>query len=173
LSAEGWPDGPIVLGVGWNFPEPLIRAAADLAAALELHLVCAFVDPASYLTEWEPEGQRTARSLDPDVNEEAEYPAGRLQRSLETLLGQPGETWSFRVLNGDVPKALTRLAENTGASLIIVGADRPGSLAWVDRLLEGTVSASLIHSQRRPVLVVPESRPKGPVQRSSAAPGFR
>jgi nucleotide-binding universal stress UspA family protein len=173
LSGEGWPDGPIVLGVGWNFPEHLIRAAAGLAAALDVHLACAFVDPASYLTEWEPEGQRTARSLDPKVNEEAEYPASQLQRSLENLLGQPGETWSFRVLNGDVPKALSRLAENTGASLIVVGADRSGSLAWVDRLLEGSVSASLIHSQRRPVLVVPEVRAKDPVQPASTAPGFR
>ena len=162
MSVEGWPEGPIVLGVGWNCPEPLIRAAAGLAAALELHLVCAFVDPASYLTEWEPEGLRTALSLDPNVNEEADYPASQLQRVLELLLGQPGETWSFRVLNGDVPKALSRLAENTGASLIVVGGDKPGSVAWVDRIIEGSVSATLVHHQQRPVLVVPESRPKAP-----------
>jgi nucleotide-binding universal stress UspA family protein len=159
MSPEGWPDGPIVLGVGWTFPEPLIRAAAGLAATLELHLICAFVDPASYITEWEPESQRTALSLDPIVNEEADYPSSQLQRNLEALLGEPGEAWSFRTLNGDVPKALSRLAENAGASMIVVGADRPGSLAWVDRLLEGSVSASLIHNQRRPVLVVPESPP--------------
>ena len=160
MADDGWQDGPLVLGVGWNFPEHLIHAAADLAAALGLHLACAFVDPASYLTEWEPEGQRTAMSLDPNVNEEADFPASQLQRKLELLLGQPGETWSLRVLNGDVPKALSRLAENTGASLIVVGADRPGSLAWVDRLLEGSVSASLLRHQQRPVLVVPDSRRK-------------
>lgn len=157
MSDEGWPYGPIVLGVGWNFSEHLIRTAAELAAALGQHLVCAFVDPASYLTEWEPEGQRAALSLDPIINEEAEFPSKQVQRNLESILGQPGEVWSFRVLNGDVPKALSRLAENTGASLFVVGADRPGSLAWVDRLLEGSVSASLIHHQRRPVLIVPGS----------------
>ena len=155
MSDEGRLDGPIVLGVGWNFSEHLIRTAAELAAALGQHLVCAFVDPASYLTEWEPEGQRAALSLDPIVDVEADFPSKQVQGNLESILGQPGEAWSFRVLNGAVPKALSRLAENTGASLFVVGADRPGSLAWVDRLLEGSVSASLIHHQQRPVLVVP------------------
>jgi hypothetical protein len=135
VSDEGWPDGPIVLGVGWRLSEHLVGTAADLAAALGQHLVCAFVDPASYLTEWETDGQRTALSLDPAVNEEADFPSGQLLRSLESVLGQPGETWSFRVLNGDVSKALGRLTESTDASLLIVGADRPGVLAW-DRILE-------------------------------------
>ena len=157
MSDEAWPDGPIVLGVGWDFSEHLIRTAAELAAALGQHLACAFVDPASYLTEWEPEGQRTALSLDPIGDEEADFPSMQVQRNLESILGQPGEAWSFRVLNGDVSKALSRLAENTGASLLVVGADRPGSLAWVDRLLEGSVSASLIHHQHRPVLIVPRT----------------
>lgn len=147
-----------MLGVGWKFSEHLVRSAAELAAALEEHLVCAFVDPASYLTEWEPEGQRAALSLEPIVNEEADFPSKQLQRNLESILGQPGETWSFRLLNGDVSKALSRLAENTSASLLVVGADRPGSLAWVDRLLEGSVSASLIQGQQRPVLIVPCNR---------------
>ena len=147
-----------MLGVGWKFSEHLVRSAAELAAALEEHLVCAFVDPASYLTEWEPEGQRAALSLEPIVNEEADFPSEQLQRHLESVLGQPGETWSFRLLNGDVSKALSRLAENTSASLLVVGADRPGSLAWVDRLLEGSVSASLIQGQQRPVLIVPCNR---------------
>lgn len=97
MPDEGWPDGPIVLGVGWNSSEHLIRAAAGLAAALGQHLVCAFVDPASYLTEWEPEGQRTALSLDPAFNEEADFPSRQLQRNLESILGQPGESWSFRI----------------------------------------------------------------------------
>ena len=155
MQDEGWPDGPIVLGVGWNFSEHLIRTAAVLAAALGQHLVCAFVDPASYLTEWEPDAIRTARSLDPVVNEETDFPSRQLQRNLESILGQRGESWSFRVLNGDVSKALNRLAENAGASLLIVGADRTGLLARTDRLLEGSVSASLIHNQHRPVLVIP------------------
>ncbi|PTT70690.1 universal stress protein [Arthrobacter sp. HMWF013] len=157
MPDEEWPDGPVVVGVGWSFSEQLILTAAGLATALGQHLVCAFVDPASYLTEWEPEAQRTALSLDPIINEEAEYPSGQVQRNLESILGQPGETWSFRLLNGDVPKALNRLAESTDASLLVVGADRPGHVARLDRFLEGSVSGSLIRSQRCPVLVVPDN----------------
>ena len=161
MRDDGWPDGPIVLGVGWKFSEHLVRSGAGLAAAVGRHLVCAFVDPASYLTEWEPEGQRTAHSLEPIVNEETDFPSRQLQRNLEAVLGQPGESWSFRVLNGDVAKSLSRLAENTDAFLLVVGADRPGPLAWADRFLEGSVSASLLTSQQRPVLVVPDNRQRG------------
>jgi nucleotide-binding universal stress UspA family protein len=146
----------LVLGVDWDFPEHLVRTAAGLAGALEQHLVCAFVDPASYLTEWDPSGERTAHSLDPATNEEADFPSGELLRGLEALLGKPGDSWSFRVLNGDVPKALGRLAESTGASLVIVGADRPGAAAWVDRLLSGSVWGTLASRGQWPVLIVPD-----------------
>jgi nucleotide-binding universal stress UspA family protein len=149
-------EGPVVLGVEWSFSEHLVRTAAFLAALLEKHLICAFVDPASYLTEWAPADQRAALSLDPIINEEAEFPSEQLQQKLETILGRPGKTWSLRVLNGDVCKALNRLAENVGAALLVVGTGRPGSLAWLDRTLQGSVSATLIHHQQRPVLIVPE-----------------
>ena len=126
----------LVLGVDWDFPEHLVRTAAGLAGALEQHLVCAFVDPAT--------------------NEEAVFPSGELLRGLEAILGKPGDSWSFRVLNGDVPKALGRLAESTGASLVIVGADRPGAAAWVDRLLSGSVWGTLASRGQWPVLIVPD-----------------
>jgi nucleotide-binding universal stress UspA family protein len=156
MTAEEWPDGPIILGVDWNFSEHLIRTAEALASALKVHLICAFVDPASYLIEWAPVNQRVALSLDPSVNEEAEFPSRHLQSKLEAILGKSGDTWSFRVLNGDVPKALNRLAANTDATLLVVGAGRPGTLGWLDRTLEGSVPAALAHQQQRPVLIVPE-----------------
>jgi nucleotide-binding universal stress UspA family protein len=158
MPLEEWPEGPIILGVEWDFPEHLVRTAEALAAALKVHLVCAFVDPASYLIEWEPVNQRAALSLDPSNNEEAEFPSGQLQARLEAILGKPGDSWSFRVLNGDVPKALNRLAESTHAALLVVGAGRTGTLAWLDRTLEGSVLAALARQQQRPVLVVPEAR---------------
>lgn len=155
MPKDGWPDGPIVLGVSWGFPELLVRRAADFAADLGLHLVCAFVDPASYLTEWEAEELRTAHSMDPAVNEEADFPAGQLLLSLEAILGLPGEGWSFRVLNGDIAPALGRLAESAGASMFIVGCRRSGVIAWLDRLIEGPVYAALLRQQRLPVLIIP------------------
>ncbi len=158
MDDKGWITGPIVLGVKWTFSPHLIHTAAELATALGRHLICAFVDPAGSLTEWEPGPSRTAQSLEPAPNEEAQYPADELRHRLESLLGPPGKQWSFRVLNGDVSKALCRLAENTGACLLIVGADRQGPLGRMDRILEGSISGSLARRQKRPVLIVPNEK---------------
>lgn len=155
VSDDNWHEGPLILGVAWDFPHHLIRTAADLADVLQVHLICAFVDPASYLTEWEP-GWSTALSLEPAHNAEAQYPSKQVLRRLANILGEPGQQWSFRVLNGDVPQALGRLATSTGTSLMILGGPRPGSIARMERLVEGSVSASLIRTQRWPVLVVPQ-----------------
>lgn len=42
--------GPLILGVPWSVPSLLVRTGAELAAVLEVHLVCAYVDLSSVLT---------------------------------------------------------------------------------------------------------------------------
>lgn len=116
---------------------------------------CAFVDPAGYLAEWDAPGSRTASTLDPAPTYEAQFPSRHVLAILEAVLGPPGAEWSFRVLNGGVSQALARLAESTGASILIVGGPRAGVLARIGRLLEGSVSASLTRIRRMPVLIVP------------------
>jgi Universal stress protein family len=148
--------GPLVLGVPWTVPPVLVRAGAELAAALDVHLVCAYVDPSSVLTEWEPLRTRTAASLDPVVNEEALYPAGDVRARLTSLLGPQGTTWSFRELHGDVSSALARLGGSAGACMLMVGNGRAGVLAKLGRTLEGAVADRLIRIQDRPVVVVPQ-----------------
>ena len=147
----------MVLGVAWEPSEHLIRSGAELAARLEAHLICAYVDPASYLTEWEPPVSRTSASLDPAVNNETDFPSGHVRDVLQAILGPPGEEWSFRVLNGAVAQALGRLAASTDATLLIVGGQRPGRLAAVERMLEGSVGVNLAGLQRKPVLVIPRA----------------
>lgn len=154
-AGRGWFDGPVVLGVAWEPSERLIRAGAGLAAMLDAHLICAFVDPGSYLTEWEPAGSRAGVSLDPAFKTESDFPSRQVREGLQTILGQSGDAWSFRVLNGAVAQALGRLAESTDASVLIVGGQRSGRLAAMSRLLEGSVSVSLTRVQPRPILVVP------------------
>jgi nucleotide-binding universal stress UspA family protein len=158
-GASEWSDGPLVLGVPWEFDERLVRAAAGLAVIMGTHLICAFVDPASYLTEWEPAASQPGTSLDPAPNAEAEYPARQMLAGLIDVLGPPGGAWSFRVLNGDVAHALGRLAQSADAAALIVGGQRPGRVARMGRLLEGSVSLSLTRLQGRPVLVVPHTGP--------------
>ncbi|WP_411374146.1 universal stress protein [Arthrobacter sp. MPF02] len=148
--------GPLILGVPWTVPPVLVRAGAELADALGVHLVCAYVDPASVLTEWEPYRTRTAASLDPVVNEEALYPASEVRASLTGILGPQGTAWSFRELHGDVASALARLADSTGACMLMVGNGRGGPLAKLGRALETGVADKLARLQGRPVVVVPE-----------------
>lgn len=152
----------MVLGVAWNFSAELVAAAAGLAAALGVHLVCAFVDPGSYLTELDQDGPREAQSLDPTVSDEAAFPAGMLRQRLETVLGPAGREWTFRVLNGAVAPSLARLSRSSGASLLVVGGPRTGLLAGMERFLEGSVSEVLTRQQNLPVLIVPCSAGNGP-----------
>lgn len=56
-------DGPVVFGVPWACPAQLVRAAARFARSVDAHLVCAFVDPAGYLAEWDPPRSLRAASL--------------------------------------------------------------------------------------------------------------
>ncbi|MFD0047158.1 universal stress protein [Pseudarthrobacter scleromae] len=148
--------GPLILGVPWPAPPALVRTGAELADALDIHLVCAYVDPSSVLTEWEPPRIRTALSLDPVVNEEALYPANEVRSRITVLLGPDGTAWSFRELHGDVSTALARLAVSTGASMLMVGNGRPGLLAKLGRTMEGAVADRLTRVQNRPVVIVRE-----------------
>ncbi|MBP1136447.1 nucleotide-binding universal stress UspA family protein [Arthrobacter sp. PvP023] len=148
-------DGPVVFGAPWACPAPLVRASALFARSVNAHLVCAFVDPAGYLAEWDPPRSRNAVSLDPAGNAEALFPAADVKASLVRCLGAPGYEWSFRVLGGAVAPALARLAASTGASLLIVGGPRPGLLAGFQRLMEGAVPDELLRIQDRPVLILP------------------
>lgn len=83
--------------------------------------------------------------------------AGAGVAALTGVLGPLGGAWTFRVLNGEVAQALGRLAEATDAAALIVGGQRPGRVARMGRLLEGSVSVSLTRLQARPVLIVPHS----------------
>lgn len=93
LGPEGAPPaGPLILGVPWPVPPGLVRTAAELAAGLEVHLVCAVVDPASYLTEWEP-----LRTLSAVHSTRRQTPAGRPRSRQWTC----GARWSGSLGPGD------------------------------------------------------------------------
>lgn len=68
-------------------------------------------------------------SLDPapDTSGEAAFAAVDVRGALEWILGPGGPGWSFRVLNGDVSSALSRLAESTGPACLWSAGAAPGS----------------------------------------------
>jgi nucleotide-binding universal stress UspA family protein len=149
--------GSVVVGLLPDQDTAVLRAAVSLAVATDAQLLGAYVDPASILIEWDPEGDIASQSLelavgpDDDVTREAHG----LELLLEEAAKPAGLTYSFRILGGDPAKALGRLAAAESAAVIVVGARHPGLLARVDEALAGSVVRRLLSTQPIPVLAVP------------------
>ncbi|NUT71290.1 universal stress protein [Pseudarthrobacter sp. C4D7] len=143
------------MGVVPGQPLAVAHRAADLARSLGVKLVCAYVDVTTYLVE-EPGGRMEASPIDPDgVDDDIEGISASLAGHLRDALGAVGVDWSFVTLAGDPARALGRLAESTGASVIVVGTRERGLGARFEELLVGSVAVHLTHRQHRPILVVP------------------
>ncbi|MEE2523619.1 universal stress protein [Pseudarthrobacter sp. J75] len=149
--------GPLVVGVRPDQHGEVIQAAAALARKLEVALVCAYVDEASYLVEWDPHRATHRLSLHPDKDDDD---VRTLQDQLRSILGQAlegqGVEWSLRTLAGDPSRALGRLAADCDASMIVVGTPEHGLGHRLSEMLNGSISAWLSHHQSCPVLVVPD-----------------
>ncbi|WP_091180774.1 universal stress protein [Paramicrobacterium humi] len=76
------------------------------------------------------------------------------ERVSAVIVGQVA--WDFRLLGGDPAHALSRLADECDARLIVVGGVRKGISHELEDLLSGSIAASLTRLQQRPVLVVPD-----------------
>ena len=119
-----------------------LRAAADLAAHLELRLVVVHVvDRPAALTP-----------VAPDVVRAAEQALGRLV--LETKAG-PVE---IRVAVGPAAQRLAEIADDEGAQMIIIGS-RPAR-RW-PRLGGGRLASTLARAATSAILVVPAVAPAG------------
>lgn len=152
--------GPVVMGAVPGQPPAVAHRAAELALSLGVPLICAYVDVTSYLAD-DPGGRRPsdpsgARPIDPDgIDDDVEGIAAALKARLGETLDAGGVPWSFVALAGDPARALGRLAEASGASIIVVGTRERGLGARFEELLVGSVAVHLTHRQHRPVLVVP------------------
>jgi nucleotide-binding universal stress UspA family protein len=65
--------------------------------------------------------------------------------------------WTLVTLTGNPARALAQLSRERCASAIVVGADTPGWTSRLRRLSAGSVPNKLAHSQRAPVVIVPEA----------------
>lgn len=143
----------------------VLAAAATLASRLQAPLVCAYVDEASYLVEWDPARSAHRLSLHPDADDDdIRSLTAELKAAIESAVAAlpPGTgpvEWTLRTLSGDPARALSRLAAETDAPMIIVGTSERGFAHRVSEALNGSVGAWLSHHQSRPVLVVPYRMP--------------
>jgi nucleotide-binding universal stress UspA family protein len=147
---------PLVVGVLPGQSPEVLQAAGALAQSLATRLICAYVDEASYLVEWDPARSAHRLSLHPDTdNAEIRAVTQELRDSIGTVCGPLGIDWTLRSLAGDPARALGRLAAETGAAMIIVGTPEPGLGHRISAALNGSVAAWLSHHQDRPILIVP------------------
>lgn len=151
--------GAVVVGLVPDQDPTVLECAAALAAATGADVVGAYVDPGSYLIEWDPSGNVLGQSLDRALDPEDE--AASAVRELGPLLAAAAQRHNvhgeIRVLGGDTAMALGRLAHAVQAAVIVVGARSPGLLAGVNEVLTGSVVRKLLATQPTPVLAIPRS----------------
>ncbi|MDI3212842.1 universal stress protein [Arthrobacter sp. AL12] len=147
---------PLVVGVLPGQSPEVLQAAAALASRLAAPLICAHVDEASYLVEWDPARSAHRLSLHPDAdNAEIRAVTQELRNSIGSACDALGIHWTLRTLAGDPARALGRLAAEAGAAMIIVGTPEPGLGHRLSAALNGSVAAWLSHHQDHPILIVP------------------
>lgn len=164
MTWEHFDGAPLLVGIMPKQHPEVLQAAATLAARLAAPLVCAFVDEASYLVEWDPARSAHRLSLHPDADDDMLAVTKELKAQVQAAadkLGSAGAVleWSFRTLSGDPARALGQLAAEVDAPIIIVGTSERGFSHRLSEALNGSVGAWLSHHQSRPVLVVPYRMP--------------
>lgn len=156
---------PLLVGVMPNQHPEVLITAATLAAKLSAPLMCAYVDEASYLVEWDPARSAHRLSLNPEADNDdiravtAELKAAIGRTVAGVASGGAPVDWTLRTLAGDPARALARLAAESSVPMIIVGTSERGMTHRISELLNGSVGLWLTHHQSRPVLVVPYRRP--------------
>lgn len=148
---------PLLVGVVPNQHPEVLRTAASLAQRLTAPLLCAYVDEASYLVEWDPARSTHRLSLHPDKDDDDIRSVTDTLKSVIADAVRAGTpiAWTLRTLAGDPARALGRLAAEVDAPMIVVGTPERGFGHRITELLNGSVAAWLTHHQSRPVLVVP------------------
>ncbi|MET3720155.1 universal stress protein [Arthrobacter sp. UYEF21] len=152
---------PLLVGVLPDQHPEVLTAAAVLAAKLSAPLLCAYVDEASYLVEWDPGRSAHRLLLHPEKDDDdLRAVTTGLRASIERVAANAGTggvpvEWTLRTLAGDPGRALARLAAENNVPMIIVGTSERGLSHRLSELLNGSVGLWLTHHQSRPVLVVP------------------
>jgi len=164
MTGEYFNGTPLLVGIMPKQHPEVLQTAATLAARLGTPLVCAYVDEASYLVEWDPARSAHRLSRDPHANDDMLALATELKEHVQAVvdkLASEGASldWSFRTLTGDPARALGQVAAELDAPIIIVGTSERGFSHRLSEALNGSVGAWLSHHQGRPVLVVPYRKP--------------
>ena len=164
MTSDHFKDRPLLVGIMPRQHPEVLQTAATLAAGLGAPMVCAYVDEASYLVDWDPARSAHRLSLRPHAGiEELRTLTTGLEAQIQKVVdqapaGSAAVEWTLRTLTGDPARSLGRLAADVEAPMIIVGTSDRGFSHRLSEALNGSVGAWLSHHQGRPVLVVPSAR---------------
>src|SRR6476619_859358 len=113
---------PLVVGVVPGQHPEVLQVAASLAKTLGAPMICAYVDEASYLVEWDPARSAHRLSLHPDADDaRIKETTQELRSVIEARSASLGIDWTLRTLAGDPARAIGRLAADANAFMIVVG----------------------------------------------------
>ena len=104
---------PLLVGVMPNQHPEVLTTAANLAARMSAPLLCAYVDEASYLVEWDPARSAHRLSLHPGQDDEdVRAVTADLNAAIERTVADAGTAgvnveWTLRTLSGDLETRFT------------------------------------------------------------------
>ncbi|AOX45655.1 universal stress protein [Microbacterium sp. BH-3-3-3] len=153
--------GPVIAGVVPGQSPRVVREAARYAALAQAELVIAYVDTTRFVAFEDPDGYVHSSTVDV-AGAAAQAALDEVQRAATEILAGDPTPWRVRPVIGDPALALIGLADELGASLLVVGTRKRGLGESLREFLTGSVAARLTHRQNRPVLVVPVSEAAGP-----------
>ncbi|MFC4052194.1 universal stress protein [Actinomadura syzygii] len=146
LGFEYGVDGPKVIVAGVDGSETSLRAGAyawGLARRNGARLIAVHVASVSSLSALTPGGAAAMRDSADDV-------AADLRRNLEEAAGRAEVRYEFVTEPGDPYTVLARVADESRADVVVVGAS-----AQAGHRLIGSVAVRLVRTGRWPVTVVP------------------
>lgn len=157
---SNWPSaGPervVVVGVDADQRPNVVTQAAALATTMSAGLVCVWVDSTQVIYGASLDGTRLITPLDPDqAAGSSDAMRERVFQRISTALAGVDVPWRLEDTVGDIATGLTEAADAWNATIIAVGGRRPGFSGWMNEVIGGSIAGHLIHTQHRPVLVIP------------------
>lgn len=153
---EQRPERLIVVGVDADQRAAIVTEVAQLAATMSAGLVCAWVDSTQVIYGATLDGTRLITPLDPDQSASAsDAVRAGVHEHLSSILADSPVPWRLETAVGDIASGLTEVAAQWEADIIAVGGRRPGFSGWMNEVIGGSIAGHLVHTQHRPVLVIP------------------
>lgn len=146
--------GAVVIGVQTGHVRDVMEVAAQVAGKFAVPVVCVTVDAGLLALGKRADGSAIIEPLDPDsIDRDPQHLSDPDRAAIDAIAAARSVEVAVLTRVGDPVRALTTIAEERDAVMIVVGTNT----GWhrLAELFNGSVAARLTRHQHRPVLVVP------------------